>query len=194
MRKLIVLVIGLTALPLARAQDAAALEEQYKTCARHSIPSDKCTPEIYEQLKAKDNAPLDPTTATALSAVKDYQPRLKNPLSMQVQMVYVTEQGAVCLKIGGQNGLGGITVSRVVYITPDFKGIKRLRGHWLDEGGFGGSASADVQRTSGSGYSVDRWSNFCYKEKFMGREGPMLPGSDVTEKVNQALQREAAKN
>src|SRR5207245_1579047 len=38
------------------AQDATELEEQYKTCAKHSIPSDKCTPEIYQQLKAKDNA------------------------------------------------------------------------------------------------------------------------------------------
>lgn len=30
---------------------------------KHHIPADKCTPEIYQQLKAKDNAPLDPTSA-----------------------------------------------------------------------------------------------------------------------------------
>jgi hypothetical protein len=194
MRKLIVLVIGLLALPLARAQDATALEEQYKTCARHSIPSDKCTPEIYEQLKAKDNAPLDPNTAAALSAVKEYRSRLKNPSSMQVQTAYVTSEGAVCLAIGGQNGMGGISVSRVVYIPPDFTGAKRLRGHWFDETGFGGANSANIQSMNGSGYSVDRWPRVCYKAKFSGGEGPMLPGTDVTEKVNQALQRDAAKN
>ena len=37
-------------------QDAAALEAQYRTCAKHYIPADKCTPEIYRQLKEKDNA------------------------------------------------------------------------------------------------------------------------------------------
>jgi hypothetical protein len=41
----------------AQGQDATALEEQYKTCAKHYIPADKCTPEIYQQLKEKDNAP-----------------------------------------------------------------------------------------------------------------------------------------
>src|SRR6266851_1201413 len=88
-------------------QDAEALEAQYKTCAKHFIPADKCTPEIYQQLKAKDNAPLDPVAATALSPIKVYQSRLKNPESMQVQRAYVTDQGAVCLEIGAQNGLGG---------------------------------------------------------------------------------------
>lgn len=194
MQKLIVLVIGLIALPLVHAQDATALEEQYKTCARHSIPSDKCTPEIYQQLKAKDNTPLDPTIATALIAVKEYRGHLKNPASMQVQTAYVTDQGAVCLAIGAQNGLGGISVSRVVYVTQDFKGAKRLRGHWYDESGFGGANSADIQRMSGSGLVVDRWPVVCYKEKSFGRQGDMLPGTDVTDKVNQALQRDVAKN
>lgn len=189
MQKLIVLVIGLMTLPLVHAQDATALEEQYKTCARHSIPSDKCTPEIYQQLKAKDNAPLDPSTATALSAVKDYRSHLKNPASMQLQIAYVTDQGAVCLEIGAQNGLGGISVSRVVYVTPEFTGAKRLRGQWFDENGVGGSASANVQRMGGSGFVVDRWPAVCYKAKSFGRQGPMLPGADVTDKVKQALQR-----
>jgi hypothetical protein len=39
-------------------QYAAALEAQYRTCAKHYIPADKCTPEIYRQLKEKDNAAL----------------------------------------------------------------------------------------------------------------------------------------
>jgi hypothetical protein len=37
-------------------QDAAALEAQYKTCANHYIPADKCTPEIYRQLEDKYGA------------------------------------------------------------------------------------------------------------------------------------------
>jgi len=174
----------------ASAQDAEALEAQYKTCAKHYIPADKCTPEIYQQLKAKDNAPLDPTTATALKAVKEYQPRLKNPESMQVHTAYVTDEGAVCLEIAGQNAMGGMTVSRVVWITRDWRGPKRMREHWLDEGGFGGLASADVQRNTGSGYSVDRWGGPCQKTKAFGRQGDMQPGTDVTEKVNQALKGE----
>jgi len=170
-----------------QTEDATALEARYKTCTKHYIPSEKCTPEIYEQLKAKDNAPLDATTATVLKAVKEYQSRLKNPASMQVQKAFVTDQGAVCLEIGGQNGLGGTSVSRIVYVTSDWKGAKRLKEHWLDESGIGGSGSADAQRISGSGYVVDRWPHVCYKEKFAGGQGPMLPGSDVTEKVTQAL-------
>jgi hypothetical protein len=164
-------------------QDADALEARYKTCAKHSIPADKCSPEIYRQLKEKDNAPLDPTTAAALKAVKEYQSRLKNPASMHVQTAYVTDQGAVCLEFGGQNGLGGTSVSRVVYVTPDFTGAKRLRGHWLDEGGFGGSGPGT------NGFAVDRWPGVCFKAKFGGGHGDTFPGTDVTEKVNQALKR-----
>lgn len=59
----------------AQTQDASALEAQYKTCAKHYIPAEKCTPEIYQQLKAKDQAPLDPKAAAALSAVKEYRTR-----------------------------------------------------------------------------------------------------------------------
>jgi hypothetical protein len=168
-------------------EDAEALEAQYKTCAKHYIPADKCTPEIYRQLKAKDNTPLDPTAAAALKAVKEYQARLKNPASMQVQIAYVTDDGAVCLEIGGQNGAGGMSVSRVVLTS---------KGQWFDETGFGGSASADFQRHFNGGYQVDRWQvrvrdssghrdGVCQK-----RREEMQPGKDVTEKVNNALKAE----
>lgn len=171
-------------------QDADALEAQYSTCEKHHIPPDKCTPEIYQQLKAKDNAPLDPQTAVVLGAVKDYQSRLKNPDSMQLHIAYLTDDGAVCLDIGAQNGRGGISVSRVVYVTPDWKGAKRLRGHWLDESGFGGSSSADFQRDSGSGFEVNRWPGVCQKMKaFSPASGDMKPGTDMTAKANQALKR-----
>jgi 2-oxoglutarate dehydrogenase complex dehydrogenase (E1) component-like enzyme len=70
--------------PVVSVQDAATLEEQYKTCAHHFIPADKCTPEIYRQLKAKDNAPLDWATDAALAAAHVVQSGLKNPDSMQV--------------------------------------------------------------------------------------------------------------
>lgn len=184
--KTILAVLLLSVLSFGQApttQDAEALEAQYSTCEKHHIPADKCSPEIYQQLKAKDNAPLDPKTATVLQAIKVYQSRLKNPDSMQLHTAYLTDEGAVCLEIGGQNGAGGISVSRVVYITSDWKGAKRLREHWLDEGGMGGSASADVERMSGSGYVVNRWDHVCIKSK------NLLPGTDVTEKVNQALKR-----
>ena len=107
----------------ARAQDAAALEEQYKTCAKHYIPADKCTAEIYNQLKDKDSAPLDPTTALALRAAREYQRRLKNPSSMQLRTAYVTNKGYVCLEISAQNGFGGSTMSQAVYTN---------KGTWLE--------------------------------------------------------------
>ena len=158
------------------AQDATELEAQYGTCAKHHIPADKCTAEIYQQLKARDNAPLDANTAAALKAVKEYQGRLKNPESMQVQTAYVTERGDVCLAIGGQNGMGGMSVSHVVYTS---------KGRWLDERGFGGGLAT---HNSGS-YEVDRWGGVCQKVKAFGGQGDMQPGTDVTEKVNQALKR-----
>lgn len=155
----------------SQAQDASALEAQYKICAKHYIPADKCTPEIYQQLKDKDNAPLDPDTAAALRAAKEYQTKLKNPDSMQVHTAYVTEKGDVCLEIGGQNGMGGQTVSRVVYTS---------KGRWLDEGGFFGSWDQQNRGTGG----VDRWLGVCTKGNFHPK---LVPGTDVTEKVNQAL-------
>jgi hypothetical protein len=182
MRKYILLLIGLSSLPLARGQDAAELEAQYSTCEKHHIPADKCTPEIYRQLKEKDNAPLDANTTTALKAIKEYQVRLKNPASMQLQTAFVTEKGDFCFVIGGQNTLGGISVSRVVYTS---------KGRWLDEGGFAGAMAAN---TSGS-YSVDRWGGYCTKPATPFHPNPKLfPGTDVTEAVNQVLRREAAHN
>jgi len=163
----------------AEGQDAAAMEEQYKTCAKHYIPADKCTPEIYRQLKDKDNAPLDASTASALQAAKEYQRTLKNPASMQVRTAYVTDSGNVCLEIGGQNTLGGQTVSRVVYTS---------KGRWLDEGGFVGGLAQGQNPGAGG---VDRWRGYCTTGGFgKVRENlhpKLLPGTDVTEKVNQAL-------
>jgi hypothetical protein len=106
-----------------QAEDASALEAQYKTCAKHYIPAEKCTPEIYQQLKDKDNAPLDATAAAALKAVKEYQTRAKNPDSVQVRTAYVTDEGAVCLEIGAQNGAGGMSVSRAHLRLPTQKHI-----------------------------------------------------------------------
>lgn len=169
---------------LSFTQDAAELEAQYGTCAKHHIPADKCTPEIYRQLKEKDNSPPDPATATALQAIREYQSRLKNPESMQVHTAYLTDQGALCLEIAGQNGLGGMSVSRIVYLTESWP-RHRYRGKWMDEGGFMGAMAAE---NSGS-RTVDRWGGYCYKLKAFSRQGDMLPGTDLTEKVNQALSK-----
>lgn len=87
---------------------------------------------------------------------------MKNPESMQVQTAYVTEKGNVCLVIGGQNGMGGMSVSRIVYTS---------RGHWLDESGFGGAMAAGH---SGS-YEVDRWGGLCQKLTRFGRQGDCCP-------------------
>jgi hypothetical protein len=149
----------------AQGQDATAMEEQYKTCAKHYIPADKCTPEIYKQLKDKDNAPLDANTASALKAVKEYQKRLKNPESMQVHTAYVTDRGDVCLEIGGQNALGGQTVDRIVFTRT---------GKWL---------VSDSLASSRPGGGADRWFVHCTT----GLRRKMVPGTDVTDKVNQAL-------
>jgi hypothetical protein len=162
-------------------EDATALEARYKMCAKHYIPAEKCTPEIYQQLKKKDDAPLDTQSATALKAVKEYRNRLKNPDSMQLHTAYVTNEGAVCLEIAGQNGMGGMSVSRVVYLTDAWP--HRGKGKWMDEGGVIGAMSADH---SGN-YQVDRWGGFCAKVKAFGGEGPLNPGTDVTEKVKEAL-------
>jgi hypothetical protein len=164
----------------AQPQDASALEAQYKTCAKHYIPADKCTPEIYQQLKAKDEAPPDPKTAAALSAVKEYRTRLKNPDSMQIHTAYVTDDGAVCLEIAGQNGMGGMSVSRVVYLTDVWP--HKGKGKWMDEGGVFGAMASDH---SGN-YQVDRWGGYCNKVKAFGKSD-LFPGTDVTEKVTQAL-------
>jgi hypothetical protein len=151
------------------AQDAATLEAQYGTCAKHYIPADKCTPEIYRQLKERDEAPLDPLTASALEAVKYYQTRLKNPASLQLHTAYITDRGDICLEVGAQNTMGGTTVSNVVYTH---------NGKWLDEGGFGGALAQQ------GGGGVNRWQDVCTKGIFHPK---LVSGTDVTEKVNQAL-------
>jgi hypothetical protein len=155
-----------------QAQDAAALEAQYKTCAKHYIPADKCTSEIYQQLKATDEAPPDTKTAAALRSAKEYRAGLKNPESMQIHSAYVTDKGDVCPEIGGQNGAGGMTVSRVVYTA---------KARWLDEGGFAGAFLQEHQHVGGG---VDRWDGYCEKGTFHKK---LVPGTDVTEKVKQAL-------
>jgi hypothetical protein len=91
---MLLLFCGLLTTQLQADEDARAPEARYKTCAKHYIPADKCTPEIYQQLKDKDEAPPDAKTATALSALKEYRTRLKNPDGMQVHLAYVTDEGA----------------------------------------------------------------------------------------------------
>jgi hypothetical protein len=176
----LVLAIGVTAIAQdatpakqqqPQAEDATALEARYKTCAKHYIPAEKCTPEIYQQLKAKEDAPLDPKTMTVLSAVKEYRSKLKNPDSMQVHTAYLTDEGAVCLEIGGQNGMGGVTVSRVSYLTDAWP--HRGKGKWREP-------------TEFNGITIDGWRGTCNKAKMIG-QGDMYPGTDVTEKVTQAL-------
>ncbi|MGA8761821.1 MAG: hypothetical protein WB562_02940 [Candidatus Sulfotelmatobacter sp.] len=164
-------VLGVAPVAVAQTQDATALEAQYKTCAKHYIPADKCTPEIYQQLKDKDNAPLDPTTASALKAVKEYQTGLLNPDSMQVRTAYVTDKHDVCLEIGAQNGAGGMAVEHVVLTS---------KGKW--------------RKQISDPIIIDPWLGICQKKIFSllppPRGGAMLPGADVTDKVNLALKNE----
>ena len=52
---LLVIALALSTQKLqAQAEAAATLEAQYKTCAKRYIPAEKCTPEIYQQLKKKE--------------------------------------------------------------------------------------------------------------------------------------------
>lgn len=91
----------------AAAQDAAALEAQYKLCANHYIPADKCTPEIYQQLKA----PLDADTALAVRDAYEWviSQIFLDPGSLRVGQAYVMPDGLVCLVLGIQNQYGGTT-------------------------------------------------------------------------------------
>jgi hypothetical protein len=73
MTRLTLFIVFLFGMPLlgetqtaAPAQDVTALEAQYKVCAKHYIPAEKCTSEIYQQLKDKENVPPDSPTAAAL--------------------------------------------------------------------------------------------------------------------------------
>jgi hypothetical protein len=98
--------------------------------------------------------------------------RLKNPDSMQIHTTYVTDEGAVCLEVAGQNGMGGMTVSRVVYLTQAWP--HRGRRKW------------EYSITVGD-IEVDGWRGLCYKAKAFGRQGDLYPGVDVTEKVKETL-------
>jgi hypothetical protein len=176
MKRAILAILFLTIAALctkAQGQDASAMEEQYKTCAKHYIPADKCTPEIYKQLKDKDNAPLDPNTAAALKAAKEYQRKLKNPASMQIHTAYVTDNGDICLEISGQNTLGGQTVDRIVFTS---------KGKWMDSSGWREGLTAGDPSLHPGG-STDRWPGHCTR----GFHQKLVPGTDVTDKVNQAL-------
>ena len=102
---------------LVKAQDATALEEQYTTCEKHHIPADKCTPEVYAQLNAKDNAPLSPEVKLGLTVARTVLAHLLNPPSFQVRRVSVLpgnltkDRGAyVCVVYGAQAVAGGIVV------------------------------------------------------------------------------------
>jgi hypothetical protein len=162
------LLLAISFSTLALSQTASDLEAQYKTCARHSIPSDKCTPEIYRQLREAENAPLDPDVEKAVAALAEYRGRLKNPESMQVHTAYLTDDGALCFEIGAQNGMGGVTVDRPVYITAAWT-HHGGKNRWLDETGAFGSS--------------DRWVGICTKP--LG--GKLKPGVDLSEKVKKAM-------
>jgi hypothetical protein len=160
-------------------QDADALEAQYKTCAKHSIPSDKCTPEIYRQLQEKDSAAakLDPQTAEALTAVAAYRDMLKNPDSMQVRSAKIVDftirkdaYHAICLVIGGQNGFGGVTERGVAYVT--YGHGEKTKSLW-------------TENASGFGRTYE---SMCFTPHAFSGPVPR-DGIDVTEKVNQALKR-----
>jgi hypothetical protein len=163
--------LGIAPFAVAQTQDATALEAQYKTCAKHYIPADKCTPEIYQQLKDKDNAPLDPVTTSAIKAIKEYQSGLLNPDSMQVRRVYVTDKNDVCLEIGAQIGAGGMAVEHAVLTS---------KGKW--------------RKQISDPVLIDPWLGTCQKKVFSlvppPRGGAMFPGADLTDKVNLALKNE----
>jgi hypothetical protein len=180
----IILVFLLLNASSALGQDAAQLEAQYKTCSKHYIPAEKCTPEIYAQLKEKDNAPPDPDVAHAVAAIHDYQRGLKNRGSLEVQTAYITDKGDLCLAISGQNSLGGSTVSRVVLTA---------QGKWKDDTGF--LADAFYAGNGPSPGGVDRWPVYCTKPTFgfhsrSFRNPKMVPGTDITDAVNRQLKTE----
>jgi len=112
-----------------KAQDAAALEEQYTTCEKHHIPADKCTPAVYAQLKAKDSAPLSPEVSLGLAVAKTVRAQLLNPASFQVRRIsvlpsrFAKDGGAyVCVVYGAQAVAGGILVdSKTFHDKPNKK-------------------------------------------------------------------------
>lgn len=110
-RILAVCVLVLTGGLAAKAQNTSAkeLEAQYKLCSKHYIPADKCTEEVYKQLKTEHDALLDPKTAAAVEVFKDIKYMFKNPKSAQVTTALVTETMGVCIRVSSQNGMGGMT-------------------------------------------------------------------------------------
>lgn len=152
-------------------ESAAALESQYKTCAKHYIPAEKCTPEIYLQLTSKNSAPLDPKVVLALGVVKQYQGGLRNPDSMRVKLAYVTdpnERGltSVCLIVSAQNGFGGMSSDYVQWVPAGYYNSRRKKDDLIV-------------------YDSEETGLFCSNGKTFHRT--RLPGIDVTDKVNEAL-------
>ncbi|WP_047495896.1 hypothetical protein [Terriglobus sp. TAA 43] len=166
-------------------EDATALEAQYKTCYAHYIPAERCSAEVYRQLKVADSHALTPEAAAALKAVKAYRVRLKNTDSLQVQTAYVEKARCrgcgdddltVCLQVSAQNGFGGYTPARIAVM------YAKGKEHWFDEGGVFGSMS---EHSNGM---VDRWGGVCSDPPSPFHSNPKLwPGVDVTEDVNKEL-------
>lgn len=177
----VVVLVSLVVLEVAGyGQDAAQMEEQYKTCAQHYIPADKCTPAIYAQLKARDNAPLDPGVVLALSGLKLVQDELKNPESMQIRFVYVTEGGhgrihgpVVCMEVGGQNSLGGMTVGLYAY----FRTLNKKHPE-------------REKMVLGTAGGPNLWGKVVWGFPCTPLfDIKLYPGQDITDQVKQALQR-----
>jgi hypothetical protein len=121
-------------------------------------------------IKDKDDAPLNRDTASALKAAKEYQRTLVKPSSMQVRTAYVTSTGAICLKVGGQDRFGRMVVRRVVcqmQVISRGKQKGETKGKW---------SSDDTGR-------MDPWYGVCSQGYFGAN---MLPGTNVTDKVNHA--------
>jgi hypothetical protein len=180
-------IIGLSILILclgmgARAQDAAALEEQYKTCAKHYIPADRCTTEVYQQLKVKDNAPINPDVAFVLDGIKGVQSSFYNPSSMQVRFAYIEDAGekafrtlvdgpVACFELAGQNQYGGMSIQRYSYYrTLNTKHPEKEK------------LKFDAHGPSSSGVIVWPWPCVSF---FSNK---LHPGHDLTAAVIQALQ------
>ena len=98
--------------------DAAALEAQYKTCAKHSIPADKCTLEIYHQLRDKDEAqyvapyakpapPADADVNLAVRGITMMRDSVLDPTSFTVLQVLVSPKSGGCVHYVASNTFGG---------------------------------------------------------------------------------------
>jgi len=95
--------------------DAGALEAQYKTCAKHSIPADNCTLEVYYQLRDKD----EPQGAAAAQGLVDVagvnqaiqgtimmRDGVRDPTSFTVLQVLLEPNGG-CVHYVASNAFGG---------------------------------------------------------------------------------------